>query len=122
MKLSMMVIAGLGGKADSERHAVNTGKAVTAIQPNMLSVLTLRLYKGTEMLRQFEAGEFELLSPAGLAREVHAMLENVEIRPETTPCSGATTSPTTCLWQAPCPRTGTGCSGNWMFPWKSFQN
>ena len=43
MKLSMMVIAGLGGKADSERHAVETGKAVTAIQPNMLSVLTLRL-------------------------------------------------------------------------------
>lgn len=51
MKLSMMVIAGLGGKADSERHAVETGKAITAIQPNMLSVLTLRLYKGTEMLR-----------------------------------------------------------------------
>ena len=82
MKLSMMVIAGLGGKADSERHAVHTRKAVTAVQPNMLSVLTLRLYKGTEMLRQFEAGEFELLSPAGLAREVHTMLENVEIRPE----------------------------------------
>ena len=35
MKLSMMVIAGLGGKADSERHAVETGKAVTAIQPNI---------------------------------------------------------------------------------------
>lgn len=81
MKLSMMVIAGLGGKDGSERHAVETGKAVTAIQPNMLSVLTLRLYKGTEMLRQFEAGEFELLSPAGLAREVHTMLEHVEIRP-----------------------------------------
>lgn len=81
MKLSMMVIAGLGGKADSERHAVETGKAITAIQPNMLSVLTLRLYKGTEMLRQFEKGEFELLSPAGLAQEAHTMLENVEIRP-----------------------------------------
>ena len=82
MKLSMMVIAGLGGKADSERHAIETGKAVTAIQPNMLSVLTLRLYKGTEMLRQFQDGEFELLSPAGLAEEAHTMLANTFIRPD----------------------------------------
>ena len=81
MKLSMMVIAGLGGKADSERHAINTGKAVTAIQPNMLSVLTLRLYKGTEMLKQFENEEFELLSPAGLAKEAKLMLEHVDIEP-----------------------------------------
>lgn len=81
MKLSMMVIAGLGGKADSERHAINTGRAVTAIQPNMLSVLTLRLYKGTEMLHQFENGEFELLSPAGLAKEAKLMLEHVDIEP-----------------------------------------
>lgn len=81
MKLSMMVIAGLGGKADSERHAIETGKAVTAIQPNMLSVLTLRLYKGTEMLRQFEEGQFELLSPAGLAKEVHTLIAHTFIEP-----------------------------------------
>jgi radical SAM superfamily enzyme YgiQ (UPF0313 family) len=77
MKLSMMVIAGLGGAAGSEQHATETGKAVSAIMPDMLSVLTLRLYKGTEMLKQFEEGEFELLSPAGLAQEVHTMLEHV---------------------------------------------
>ncbi|MCD2434549.1 B12-binding domain-containing radical SAM protein [Acidaminococcus sp. NSJ-142] len=82
MKLSMMVIAGLGGKEGSERHAIETGKAISAIEPNMLSVLTLRLYKGTEMLEQFQNGEFELLSPAGLAQEVHTMLEHTFISPE----------------------------------------
>lgn len=81
MKLSMMVIAGLGGKADSQRHAIETGKAITAIQPNMLSVLTLRLYKGTEMLKQFEEGQFELLSPAGLAEEAHTLIANTFIEP-----------------------------------------
>jgi radical SAM superfamily enzyme YgiQ (UPF0313 family) len=81
MKLSMMVIAGLGGAEGSQRHAVETGKAVSAIQPDMLSVLTLRLYKGTEMLRQFEEGEFTLLSPAGLAEEAHTMLEHVTFAP-----------------------------------------
>lgn len=81
MKLSMMVIAGLGGKEDSKRHAIETGKAITAIQPNMLSVLTLRLYKGTEMLKQFEEGQFELLSPAGLAEEAHTLIAHTFIEP-----------------------------------------
>lgn len=82
MKLSVMVIAGLGGKAGSEKHAVLTGKAVSAIAPHMLSILTLRLYKGTEMLRQYENGEFELLSPAELAKETYTFLEHTEIPKE----------------------------------------
>lgn len=80
MKLSMMVIAGLGGKTGSERHALETAKAVTAIQPNMLSVLTMRLYKGTEMLAKYEDGEFELLSPYGLAKEIREMIAHIEIK------------------------------------------
>lgn len=82
MKLSMMVIAGLGGKLGSERHAVETAKAVTAIQPNMLSVLTMRLYKGTEMLKKYEDGKFELLSPYGLAQEIRTMIAGITINPD----------------------------------------
>ena len=81
MKLSMMVIAGLGGKAGSRQHALETAKAVSAISPDMLSFLTLRLYKGTEMLRQYENGEFELLSPKGLAEEAYLMLSRIDIAP-----------------------------------------
>jgi radical SAM superfamily enzyme YgiQ (UPF0313 family) len=81
MKLSMMVIAGLGGAAGSERHARETAKAINMIQPNMLSVLTLRLYKGTEMLAKYETGAFELLSPWGLAKEAHTMISLIEIKP-----------------------------------------
>jgi radical SAM superfamily enzyme YgiQ (UPF0313 family) len=79
MKLSMMVIAGLGGKAGTHQHALETAKAVSAISPDMLSFLTLRLYKGTEMLRQYENGEFELLSPKELAEEAYEMLSHIDI-------------------------------------------
>jgi radical SAM superfamily enzyme YgiQ (UPF0313 family) len=79
MKLSMMVIAGLGGKAGTHQHALETAKAVSAISPDMLSFLTLRLYKGTEMLRQYENGEFELLSPKELAEEAYEMLAHIDI-------------------------------------------
>lgn len=82
MKLSVMVIAGLGGQAGSENHAVLTGRAVSAIAPHMLSILTLRLYKGTEMLQQYEKGDFTLLSPAELAQETYTFLEHTEIPPE----------------------------------------
>lgn len=81
MKLSMMVIAGLGGAAGSARHALKTAYAVSQIQPDMLSVLTLRLYKGTQMLREFEEGKFELLSPCGLAEEVRTFLSRIELPP-----------------------------------------
>ncbi len=81
MKLSMMVISGLGGATGSERHAKETAKAINAIQPNMLSALTLRLYKGTEMLAKYEGGGFELLSPWGLAKELHTMISLLEVKP-----------------------------------------
>ena len=41
MKLSMMVIAGLGGAAGSARHALKTASAVSQIQPTMLCFLLL---------------------------------------------------------------------------------
>ena len=81
MKLSLMVIAGLGGVKGTHRHAIETAKAVNLIQPTMLSILTLRLYKGTEMLAKYENNKFELLSPAGLCREAREFLSNVDIKP-----------------------------------------
>ncbi len=81
MKLSMMVIAGLGGKDGSEQHARETAKAINAIEPNFLSILTMRLYKGTEMLAKYEHGAFELLSPYGLAKEIRTIISLTEFSP-----------------------------------------
>lgn len=79
MKLSLMVILGLAGKEGSQRHALETAKAINIIQPTMLSVLCLMLYRGSELLDQFENGEFNPLSPQGLMEELHLMMQNIDL-------------------------------------------
>lgn len=79
MKLSIMVILGIAGVEGSKRHALATAKAISEIQPTMLSALSLMLYRGSELKDQFERGEFHPLHPAGLMEELHLMLENIHI-------------------------------------------
>lgn len=79
MKLSLMVILGLAGKEGSRRHALETAKAINIIQPTMLSALCLMLYRGSELLDQFENGEFNPLSPQGLMEELHLMMQNIDL-------------------------------------------
>ena len=79
MKLSIMVILGLAGKEGSYRHAIETAKAINIIQPTMWSALCLMLYRGSELLEQFERGEFNPLSPAELMEELYIMMENVNL-------------------------------------------
>ena len=79
MKLSLMVILGLAGKEGSERHALATAKAINIIQPTMLSALCLMLYCGSELLDQFENGEFNPLSPQGLMQELHLMMQHIDL-------------------------------------------
>lgn len=79
MKLSLMVILGLAGKEGSQRHALETAKAINIIQPTMLSALCLMLYRGSELLDQFENGEFNPLSPQRLMEELHLMMQNIDL-------------------------------------------
>ncbi len=85
MKLSIMVILGLAGKEGSHRHAIETAKAINIIQPTMWSALCLMLYRGSELLDQFERGEFNPLSPAELMEELYTIMENVNL-PEDRHC------------------------------------
>lgn len=85
MQLSVMVILGIAGVPGSRRHALATAEALSAIRPTMLSALSLMLYRGSELKDQFERGEFDPLSPAGLMEELHLMIEHLEL-PETEHC------------------------------------
>ena len=82
IKLSVMVIAGLGGQAYSGRHALHTAQAVNAIQPQMLSALTLMLYRGSPLAEQYEQGEFVALPPAAIMAELYQMLSNICLPPD----------------------------------------
>ncbi len=79
MKLSMIVILGIAGVEGSARHALATAEAINIIKPNMVSALCLMLYRGSELLDQYEAGKFNPLSPAGLMQELHLMMEHINL-------------------------------------------
>lgn len=85
MKLSLMIILGLAGKEGSRQHALATARAINIAQPTMLSALSLMLYRGSELLEQFERGEFNPLSPKELMDELYLIVENINL-PEDKHC------------------------------------
>ncbi|AIF52757.1 radical SAM protein [Pelosinus sp. UFO1] len=82
IKLSLMVIIGLAGKAGSKEHAYHTAQAVNAIRPNMLSALTLMMYRGSELRAEYERGEFTLLSPAEIMGELSRLISGIDLHSE----------------------------------------
>jgi radical SAM superfamily enzyme YgiQ (UPF0313 family) len=79
MKLSAMVILGLAGRERSLEHARLTGKALSAIDPNYVGVLTLMINPGTPLAAQVSAGQFELLTPYEMLRELREMLIHTDM-------------------------------------------
>jgi len=78
LQTSVTVILGLGGKHLSEAHAVNTGMAVSAMNPSYLAALTLMLVPGTVLHDMMLRGEFEpLADQSGLLRELELLLTNI---------------------------------------------
>ena len=83
IKLSIMVIVGLGGKAGSKAHARHTAEAINSIHPNMLSALTLMMYRGSELRDEYESGQFEILSPGESMGELYELISGIELPIET---------------------------------------
>ena len=79
MKLSMMIILGLAGAEGTERHAIETAKAINAIKPTMLGAICLMLYRGSELKEEFERGEFTPMPPAGLMRELGEIICRLDL-------------------------------------------
>jgi histone acetyltransferase (RNA polymerase elongator complex component) len=82
IKLSMMVIIGLGGRDGSAAHARHTAAAISQIRPDMLSALTLMLYRGSELKEKYERGEFRILTPPELMDELAAILRMIVLPPD----------------------------------------
>jgi radical SAM superfamily enzyme YgiQ (UPF0313 family) len=74
--LSVTVILGLGGIRDSQRHALETARILTEMDPDYAGALTLTLIPGTPLWDEFERGEFDLISPFDSLRELKAIVEN----------------------------------------------
>ncbi|MCP4093484.1 MAG: radical SAM protein [Planctomycetes bacterium] len=80
VKLSTMILLGMGQRALSREHAVDSARVVNAIQPKFVSTLVVTPVEGTPLWNTQERGEFETLSPIELAAELREFLAHTELK------------------------------------------
>lgn len=79
IKVSVTVLLGLGGRRGSLDHARETGRVLTAMDPDFVGALSLILIPGTELHDQYQNGEFELLGPGEMLTELGAMIASTNL-------------------------------------------
>ncbi|MDI6796539.1 MAG: radical SAM protein [Desulfatibacillaceae bacterium] len=77
--LSITVLLGLAGPERSFEHAKATGEVLSAIDPEFVGALSLMLCPGTPMWDQHERGEFEMMGPKELLKELGAMIAHTNL-------------------------------------------
>lgn len=78
--VSVTVITGVAQKSGSEEHALETADIISKMNPEFFSILTMRLYEGTEMWDDYINGKFVRMSDAELLREVKMIIENINVK------------------------------------------
>ena len=79
IQLSITVLNGLGGRKSSKSHALETGRVLSAIDPEFVGALSLMLVPGTELFEQHEKGEFELINPEEMLEELRLMIASTHL-------------------------------------------
>jgi radical SAM superfamily enzyme YgiQ (UPF0313 family) len=78
IKLSLTVLLGLAGPERSAIHARETGRVLSAIDPEYVGALSLMLIPGTPLYADWRAGRFVQLGPLELLRELRTLLAHTE--------------------------------------------
>ncbi|MEE8373243.1 MAG: radical SAM protein [Dehalococcoidia bacterium] len=74
--LSLTVILGLGGAEGSTRHAIETARVLSDIDPEYAGALTLTLVPGTPLHQEWQLGNFSLISPFEFLGELKTIVGN----------------------------------------------
>jgi len=77
--LSVTVISGLGGKKHTEEHASETGRVLSAMNPDYIGVLTLMTGDMAEIDDMIESGAFELLSTKEVFKELYQIMDGINV-------------------------------------------
>ena len=72
--LSLTVLLGVGGVELSHEHARDTGKILSAMDPDYVGALSLMIVRGTPIHAELCAGRFEMPSPFGLIKELEEII------------------------------------------------
>lgn len=79
IKLSVMILNGLGGLKYTEQHAVNSAKILNRIQPEYASVLVLSFPFGLDHYTKRFHGNYHAMNITELLREMEIFISNTEL-------------------------------------------
>ncbi|UCC11380.1 MAG: radical SAM protein [candidate division WOR-3 bacterium] len=80
IKVSVIALLGLGGTELWKEHAIETGKAISAMSPRFFSVLTVMVVPGTLLHEQMIHDDFVLPEPLDMLQELRLMLEHTDVK------------------------------------------
>jgi radical SAM superfamily enzyme YgiQ (UPF0313 family) len=78
-KLSITVLLGIAGPERSQIHAQETGRVLSAIDPNYVGALSLMLIPGTPLFDDYETGKFRLIEPREMLSELRTMIASTNL-------------------------------------------
>jgi len=80
LRMSVMVLLGLGGTAGSGQHVEHTAAAINGMQPRLLSALRVIPVAGTELYEQAASGDFRPLTEWEAVRELRDLIDRLEVQ------------------------------------------
>ena len=81
IRLFTTVLLGLAGAERSHEHAVATGEALTAMNPQYVGALSLMPVEGTPLYDRLKCGTFTLPDARTMLLELRTMLAHTDLRP-----------------------------------------
>jgi radical SAM superfamily enzyme YgiQ (UPF0313 family) len=78
-KLSITVLLGIAGRERSDVHARETGRVLSAIDPDYVGALSLMLIPGTPLHDDFRAGRFTLIEPEDMLAELRTLFSETHL-------------------------------------------
>lgn len=79
IQLSVTVLLGVAGPERSALHAAETGRVLTALDPEYVGAMSLMLEPGTSLHTEYQAGRFALPEPLALLGELRSMIAATDL-------------------------------------------
>ena len=74
LKLSITVLLGIAGRQRSQIHAEETGRVLSAIDPDYVGALSLMLIPDTPLFDDYQSANFSLIEPDEMLAELRTMI------------------------------------------------
>lgn len=77
---STYIMLGLGGKRLSNENAIDTASLLSMVNPQVIIVVTLVIFKDAKLVEKIRSGEFKRLKILDLIKEEKMLLENLHMK------------------------------------------